>query len=191
MRDEKHPRIPVITPVYNMGDSIGDSIRSARAQGYPDFEHIVVDDGSTDGTLEVVRKYPHVTLVDGARAGLSAAMNRASMCRRATSSSIATPTIISSPARFSPPPGCSAGTRAAGFSWRSAGCWMMRGTSPSPIPGARSRGCCTGGCRAHTRAIRCRTSISGRSRRPRGAAAPGVIEASPARHPCRGDGTAV
>lgn len=50
--------ISVIMPAYNRGDMIVDSVRSVSDQTYANLELIVVDDGSTDNTSEVVRNYP-------------------------------------------------------------------------------------------------------------------------------------
>ena len=57
--------IVVIMPAYNAERWIGESIDSVRAQTLTDWELIVVDDGSTDGTAQVVRGYadPRVRLV--------------------------------------------------------------------------------------------------------------------------------
>jgi glycosyltransferase involved in cell wall biosynthesis len=51
------PRIALVTPVRNSGKYIEAAIRSVLAQGYPNLDYFIVDGGSTDGTLEVIRKY--------------------------------------------------------------------------------------------------------------------------------------
>lgn len=50
-------KVSVITPVFNQGQFIEETISSILAQDYPDIEHIVLDDGSTDSTAEVVRPF--------------------------------------------------------------------------------------------------------------------------------------
>lgn len=50
-------KISVITVAYNAAGTIGDTIASVVAQDYPDYEHIIVDGASTDGTLDVVSRF--------------------------------------------------------------------------------------------------------------------------------------
>lgn len=69
------PMISVIICVYNGADRIGAAVESLRDLNYPNYEVIVVDDGSTDNTLEVLAGFDFVKLVDGAHAGLSVARN--------------------------------------------------------------------------------------------------------------------
>lgn len=50
-------KVSIITAVLNRADTIEDCIRSIQSQTYEDIEHIIVDGGSTDGTLEIIKKY--------------------------------------------------------------------------------------------------------------------------------------
>lgn len=50
-------KISIITAVYNQSSHIKDAVESVLSQDYPDIEYIVVDGGSTDGTLDVLKEY--------------------------------------------------------------------------------------------------------------------------------------
>src|SRR5262249_22787460 len=72
------PRITVVTPSFNQGQFIEETIRSVLLQGYPDLEYFVLDGGSTDDSVAIIKKYsPWISFwaseVDG---GQSAAINR-------------------------------------------------------------------------------------------------------------------
>jgi glycosyltransferase involved in cell wall biosynthesis len=53
----KHPRISIVTPTYNRAGFLEDTIRSVVNQNYPNLEYIIIDGGSTDGTVEIIKKY--------------------------------------------------------------------------------------------------------------------------------------
>jgi len=69
-------KVSVIIPTFNRGYCLAESIRSVLEQSFTDFELIVVDDGSTDNTLEVVQQFPAVKLIRmEANQGVSFARN--------------------------------------------------------------------------------------------------------------------
>jgi glycosyltransferase involved in cell wall biosynthesis len=51
------PRLTVITPAYNAGAFLQETIDSVLEQDYRDFDCIVIDDGSTDGTPQLLERY--------------------------------------------------------------------------------------------------------------------------------------
>jgi glycosyltransferase involved in cell wall biosynthesis len=51
------PKITVVTPSFNQGRFLEETLRSVHDQGYPNLEHIVMDGGSTDGSVEIIRRY--------------------------------------------------------------------------------------------------------------------------------------
>jgi glycosyltransferase involved in cell wall biosynthesis len=70
------PTITVVTPSFNAAATIEETLRSVREQDYPHVEHVVVDGGSTDGTVEILERAEGVRYVSEPDRGLSHAMNK-------------------------------------------------------------------------------------------------------------------
>jgi glycosyltransferase involved in cell wall biosynthesis len=72
------PRVTVVTPSFNQADFLEATIRSVLLQGYPDLEYLVLDGGSTDGSVAIIEKYAPwlAEWFSGPDGGQSAAINR-------------------------------------------------------------------------------------------------------------------
>ena len=57
MTDSSRPRVSIVTPTLNQAPFLEQTLRSVLDQGYPDLEYIVIDGGSTDGTVDILRRY--------------------------------------------------------------------------------------------------------------------------------------
>ena len=76
---ERAPSISIVTPSLNQGRFIAATVESVAGQSYKPFEHLVVDGGSTDGTLQVLRQYAslaHLRWVSEPDYGQSDAINK-------------------------------------------------------------------------------------------------------------------
>lgn len=84
--DNPAPRFSIVIPAYNRVDQIGRAIASCLAQTCPDFEIVVVDDGSRDGTADAVEAMPdpRIRCIRQANAGASAARNAGAQAARGT-----------------------------------------------------------------------------------------------------------
>jgi glycosyltransferase len=69
-------RVSIVTVVYNNKEFIQQAIDSVKAQDYPEIEHLVIDGGSSDGTLEIIQKNTHVKYISERDKGLYDAMNK-------------------------------------------------------------------------------------------------------------------
>jgi glycosyltransferase involved in cell wall biosynthesis len=70
------PLVSIVTPSLNQGAYLEQAIRSVLDQDYPRIEHIVVDGGSTDETLEILGRHPHLQWVSEPDGGQAAALNK-------------------------------------------------------------------------------------------------------------------
>ncbi|MDD5193378.1 MAG: glycosyltransferase family A protein [Candidatus Nanoarchaeia archaeon] len=66
---KKTPKISIVIPVYNEEKDIEDCINSLKKQSYKKIEIIIVDDGSTDNTLEVLKKFKKIIIINGEHKG--------------------------------------------------------------------------------------------------------------------------
>lgn len=70
-------KISIITPSYNQGRFIEDSIISVMNQGYKNYEHIIIDGVSKDNTIEILNKYKHIKWISEKDTGQTDALKKA------------------------------------------------------------------------------------------------------------------
>ena len=76
MTEGTPPFFSIVTPCLNRAGSIERAIESVLAQNYPAFEHIVIDGGSTDGTLKLLARYSHLRVISEKDRNLYDAINK-------------------------------------------------------------------------------------------------------------------
>jgi glycosyltransferase involved in cell wall biosynthesis len=76
MPEKNWPKISIITPCYNSEEFIEQTIKSILNQNYPNLEYIVMDGGSTDSTVEILKKYPQIIWFSEKDKGQSDAINK-------------------------------------------------------------------------------------------------------------------
>src|SRR5262249_35842754 len=74
-RTQDWPRVSVIVCAYNAADTLEDNLASLDQLTYPDYEVVLVNDGSRDRTSDIGRSHPRVRVIDTSNQGLSAARN--------------------------------------------------------------------------------------------------------------------
>lgn len=72
----RHPSISIVTPCLNARTTISETLASVRSQDFAAVEHIVIDGGSTDGTIELLAEDPRVRWISEPDRGLSHAFNK-------------------------------------------------------------------------------------------------------------------
>src|SRR6478609_1964644 len=98
------PVVSVLMPVYNAQRYLTAAVESIRGQTFRDFEFIIVDDGSTDRSGEILRKFaaedPRIKLISRPNTGYVVALNEALSCARGEFVARMDADDISLPARF-------------------------------------------------------------------------------------------
>jgi glycosyltransferase involved in cell wall biosynthesis len=69
--------VSIITVCFNSSKTINETLLSVKNQTYPNLEHIIIDDSSSDSTLDVIKKFPHVSkIISEPDNGIYDAMNK-------------------------------------------------------------------------------------------------------------------
>ena len=76
-----HPLVTIITPVFNAAEHLEECLESVQKQTFKDFEHICIDDGSTDESLDILRRFQQkdhrIRIVQQRNSGAASARNNA------------------------------------------------------------------------------------------------------------------
>src|SRR6478672_5314000 len=70
------PKITVVTPCFNSERTIRETLESVKRQDHPNVEHLVMDGGSKDKTLEILKEFPHLQWISEKDEGHYHAMNK-------------------------------------------------------------------------------------------------------------------
>ncbi len=70
------PLVSIVTPSFNSARYIERTIRSVQAQDYPNVEHIIIDGGSKDGTVDILKRFPAVQWISEPDRGQADALNK-------------------------------------------------------------------------------------------------------------------
>jgi glycosyltransferase involved in cell wall biosynthesis len=140
VRETDAPLVSVIMAAYNSAEHIGEALDSVLAQDWQPLEVVVVDDGSTDDTAAIVRRYPDVVYVHQDNKGPSAARNAAverssgEFVANIDSDDLLPPTRVSAQARYliaHPEVGAVFGRQ----EWMNAPEWMARDSVYGDVDG--------------------------------------------------------
>ena len=97
MKKPSLPTISIITPSYNQGKFIRETIDSVLSQNYPNLEYWVIDGGSTDDTVKILKSYgDKINWVSEKDGGQTEAINKQRVISTSTISSIGTTILVCS-----------------------------------------------------------------------------------------------
>ena len=71
-----YKKISIITVTWNRAKLLEEAIKNVMNQNYPNYEHIIIDNASNDGTIDILKKYPNLKWISEPDRGQSEAMNK-------------------------------------------------------------------------------------------------------------------